>query len=136
LVGVASVGIRVVIVLEPVQESSAFPYILAGFALAIALGSQFVNGFRDTANAVAAAAVIYTHSLRGQSARTAAVFTAPKAKGVRFAIDDFGTQHSNLDLLGGLQFDLLNIDLQFVSHVDTSGAGTSRTSSWPTGTAA
>ena len=37
------------------------PYILLGIALLIALGFEFVNGFHDTANAVAT--VIYTHSL-------------------------------------------------------------------------
>jgi len=37
------------------------PYILLGVALLIALGFEFVNGFHDTANAVAT--VIYTHSL-------------------------------------------------------------------------
>lgn len=37
------------------------PYILLGVALIIALGFEFVNGFHDTANAVAT--VIYTHSL-------------------------------------------------------------------------
>jgi len=47
--------------LAPVRESSAFPYILLGVALLIALGFEFVNGFHDTANAVAT--VIYTHSL-------------------------------------------------------------------------
>ncbi|WP_244829162.1 MULTISPECIES: inorganic phosphate transporter [unclassified Caballeronia] len=47
--------------LSPVRESSAFPYILLGIALLIALGFEFVNGFHDTANAVAT--VIYTHSL-------------------------------------------------------------------------
>src|SRR6185503_15032374 len=36
------------------------PYILLGVALLIALGFEFVNGFHDTANAVAT--VIYTHS--------------------------------------------------------------------------
>ena len=40
---------------------SATPYILLGFALLVALGFEFVNGFHDTANAVAT--VIYTHSL-------------------------------------------------------------------------
>ena len=38
-----------------------FPYLLLGVALLIALGFEFVNGFHDTANAVAT--VIYTHSL-------------------------------------------------------------------------
>ena len=37
------------------------PYVLLGVALVIALGFEFVNGFHDTANAVAT--VIYTHSL-------------------------------------------------------------------------
>jgi PiT family inorganic phosphate transporter len=40
---------------------SAWPYLLLGIALLIALGFEFVNGFHDTANAVAT--VIYTHSL-------------------------------------------------------------------------
>jgi PiT family inorganic phosphate transporter len=40
---------------------SAWPYVLLGLALTIALGFEFVNGFHDTANAVAT--VIYTHSL-------------------------------------------------------------------------
>ena len=38
-----------------------WPYVLLGVALLIALGFEFVNGFHDTANAVAT--VIYTHSL-------------------------------------------------------------------------
>jgi len=41
--------------------SSIWPYALLGVALLIALGFEFVNGFHDTANAVAT--VIYTHSL-------------------------------------------------------------------------
>ncbi len=40
---------------------SWLPYFLLGVALLIALGFEFVNGFHDTANAVAT--VIYTHSL-------------------------------------------------------------------------
>src|SRR5262249_32940495 len=36
-------------------------FVLLGVALLIALGFEFVNGFHDTANAVAT--VIYTHSL-------------------------------------------------------------------------
>jgi PiT family inorganic phosphate transporter len=38
-----------------------WPYMLLGLALLIALSFEFVNGFHDTANAVAT--VIYTHSL-------------------------------------------------------------------------
>jgi inorganic phosphate transporter, PiT family len=37
------------------------PYVLLGVALLVALGFEFVNGFHDTANAVAT--VIYTHSM-------------------------------------------------------------------------
>ena len=36
-------------------------FVLLGLALLIALGFEFVNGFHDTANAVAT--VIYTHSM-------------------------------------------------------------------------
>jgi len=43
------------------QIATWLPYILLGVALLIALGFEFVNGFHDTANAVAT--VIYTHSL-------------------------------------------------------------------------
>jgi PiT family inorganic phosphate transporter len=47
--------------LSIVHTGSIFPYFLLGVALLIALGFEFVNGFHDTANAVAT--VIYTHSL-------------------------------------------------------------------------
>jgi len=47
--------------LSVVRASEAFPFIMLGLALTIALGFEFVNGFHDTANAVAT--VIYTHSL-------------------------------------------------------------------------
>ena len=40
---------------------SILPFLLLGVALLIALGFEFVNGFHDTANAVAT--VIYTHAL-------------------------------------------------------------------------
>jgi PiT family inorganic phosphate transporter len=43
------------------RSASWLPYFLLGIALLIALGFEFVNGFHDTANAVAT--VIYTHSL-------------------------------------------------------------------------
>ena len=42
------------------------PFLLLGLALLIALGFEFVNGFHDTATAVAT--VIYTHSLPAQAA--------------------------------------------------------------------
>src|ERR1700744_5961224 len=44
-----------------VSLGSTWPYILLGVALFIALAFEFVNGFHDTANAVAT--VIYTHTL-------------------------------------------------------------------------
>jgi PiT family inorganic phosphate transporter len=47
--------------LSRVHSPSVFPFILLGLALMVALGFEFVNGFHDTANAVAT--VIYTHSL-------------------------------------------------------------------------
>src|SRR6201988_3237486 len=43
------------------KVTAFLPYILLFVALLIALGFEFVNGFHDTANAVAT--VIYTHSL-------------------------------------------------------------------------
>ncbi len=43
------------------QKVAVLPFVLLGIALLIALGFEFVNGFHDTANAVAT--VIYTHSL-------------------------------------------------------------------------
>ena len=42
------------------------PFLLLGVAMLIALGFEFVNGFHDTANAVAT--VIYTHALKPQFA--------------------------------------------------------------------
>jgi len=54
-----------------IEETNAapttiLPFLLLGVAMLIALGFEFVNGFHDTANAVAT--VIYTHSLRPQVA--------------------------------------------------------------------
>nr|WP_246731465.1 inorganic phosphate transporter [Methylocapsa sp. S129] len=46
--------------------TTVLPFILLGVAMLIALGFEFVNGFHDTANAVAT--VIYTHSLQPQIA--------------------------------------------------------------------
>ncbi len=47
--------------LAEVHATSVLPFVLLGLALLVALGFEFVNGFHDTANAVAT--VIYTHSL-------------------------------------------------------------------------
>ena len=48
------------------KVTTYLPYILLFVALLIALGFEFVNGFHDTANAVAT--VIYTHSLPAEFA--------------------------------------------------------------------
>src|SRR5476651_1538662 len=49
-----------------VKVTTYLPYLLLVVALMIALGFEFVNGFHDTANAVAT--VIYTHSLPAEFA--------------------------------------------------------------------
>ncbi len=61
LVGVIYAGSHLVTDLSQVHPTSAMPFLLLGLALLVALGFEFVNGFHDTANAVAT--VIYTHSL-------------------------------------------------------------------------
>jgi PiT family inorganic phosphate transporter len=61
LVGVVYSTFHLLSDLSGVHASSITPYVLLGIALAVALGFEFVNGFHDTANAVAT--VIYTHSL-------------------------------------------------------------------------
>jgi inorganic phosphate transporter, PiT family len=63
LAGLVFTGINL---FNDVEETGAVvtsytPFLLLGVALLIALGFEFVNGFHDTANAVAT--VIYTHSL-------------------------------------------------------------------------
>src|SRR5262245_49888519 len=60
---VAYVGTHLINDLEGVRHTSAsaLPYVLLALALFVALGFEFVNGFHDTANAVAT--VIYTNSL-------------------------------------------------------------------------
>jgi len=59
-VGMLYVALHLISDLQPFQQS-VLPYFLLALALLIALGFEFVNGFHDTANAVAT--VIYTHSL-------------------------------------------------------------------------
>jgi PiT family inorganic phosphate transporter len=59
--GLTYIGFHVADDLGNITVSSFWPYALLGVALLIALGFEFVNGFHDTANAVAT--VIYTHSL-------------------------------------------------------------------------
>jgi PiT family inorganic phosphate transporter len=59
--GIIYIATQLTADLSLVRSTTIFPYILLGVALLIALGFEFVNGFHDTANAVAT--VIYTHSL-------------------------------------------------------------------------
>jgi len=59
--GLGYIGFHLAQDLDNVTITSIWPYLLLGLALLIALGFEFVNGFHDTANAVAT--VIYTHSL-------------------------------------------------------------------------
>jgi PiT family inorganic phosphate transporter len=59
--GVVYIVFHVAHDLDAASITSYAPYGLLGLALLIALGFEFVNGFHDTANAVAT--VIYTHSL-------------------------------------------------------------------------
>src|SRR6202050_192913 len=61
IAGVIYAGYHLASDLSVVRDTRVYPYILLGIALLIALGFEFVNGFHDTANAVAT--VIYTHSL-------------------------------------------------------------------------
>jgi PiT family inorganic phosphate transporter len=59
--GLAYIGFHVANDLSNITVVSIWPFLLLAVALLIALGFEFVNGFHDTANAVAT--VIYTHSL-------------------------------------------------------------------------
>jgi PiT family inorganic phosphate transporter len=60
-IGFAYAGSHLLRDLSTMHSPSLLPYVLLGIALLVALGFEFVNGFHDTANAVAT--VIYTHSL-------------------------------------------------------------------------
>jgi inorganic phosphate transporter, PiT family len=64
--GLIFIGTSIARDLSNIRLESAWPYFLLGLALLVALGFEFVNGFHDTANAVAT--VIYTHSLDPQIA--------------------------------------------------------------------
>src|ERR1700734_2671009 len=61
IIGFIYAGSHLIGDLRGFHPAGALPFILLGIALATALGFEFVNGFHDTANAVAT--VIYTHSL-------------------------------------------------------------------------
>ncbi len=66
VIGIGYAGTQLVSDLAEIHLGSALPFLLLGVALLVALGFEFVNGFHDTANAVAT--VIYTHSLSPQIA--------------------------------------------------------------------
>jgi PiT family inorganic phosphate transporter len=61
VIGIIYAASQLISDLSVVHSPTIFPYVILGVALLIALGFEFVNGFHDTANAVAT--VIYTHSL-------------------------------------------------------------------------
>lgn len=61
LAGLGYVGTHLVADLTGARPGLSFPFTLLTLALVIALGFEFVNGFHDTANAVAT--VIYTNSM-------------------------------------------------------------------------
>jgi PiT family inorganic phosphate transporter len=61
IIGVVYAGSHLLNDLAGAAHTSSLAYILLTIALLVALGFEFVNGFHDTANAVAT--VIYTHSL-------------------------------------------------------------------------
>ncbi|MBV8707408.1 MAG: inorganic phosphate transporter [Acidobacteriaceae bacterium] len=61
LIGAIYAGSHLLSDLQRSEAVSSLAYVLLGIALLIALGFEFVNGFHDTANAVAT--VIYTHTL-------------------------------------------------------------------------
>ncbi|WP_421425142.1 inorganic phosphate transporter [Agrobacterium rosae] len=61
--GLAFVGYALA---QDLTTAAAVPWLLLGLALLIALGFEFVNGFHDTANAVAT--VIYTRSMPAEFA--------------------------------------------------------------------
>src|SRR5271165_6235027 len=61
IIGFAYAGSHLLRDLSTIHNESVMPFVLLGIALFVALAFEFVNGFHDTANAVAT--VIYTHSL-------------------------------------------------------------------------
>jgi inorganic phosphate transporter, PiT family len=68
IIGIVYIGYSLSHDLIGLKTGSVLPYVLLGVALFVALAFEFVNGFHDTANAVAT--VIYTHSLDPQIAVT------------------------------------------------------------------
>ena len=77
--GLAYAGFSIVSDVHTVGEHdfATGALVLLGIALLIALGFEFVNGFHDTANAVAT--VIYTHSLPPLARACAALTGSPSS---------------------------------------------------------
>ena len=63
--GLIFIGSSIAKDLSGTEILATWPYVLLGIALLTALGFEFVNGFHDTANAVAT--VIYTHTMEPTS---------------------------------------------------------------------
>ena len=61
IIGFIYAGMHLASDLAQIHSSEVMPFVLLAIALLVALGFEFVNGFHDTANAVAT--VIYTHSM-------------------------------------------------------------------------
>ena len=61
VVGFVYAAVSLISDLAKIHSPQLLPFVLLGVALLVALGFEFVNGFHDTANAVAT--VIYTHSM-------------------------------------------------------------------------
>src|SRR5665213_252907 len=64
--GLGYIAVHVSRDLDAAKTTGSWPFLLLGLALLIALAFEFVNGFHDTANAVAT--VIYTNSLSPNTA--------------------------------------------------------------------
>jgi len=82
LVGVLYVGVSLTAELPTIHGRSVLPFVLLGVALLVALGFEFVNGFHDTANAVAT--VPTPSTLRSRSSGPApGIFSAYSARAGR-----------------------------------------------------
>jgi len=82
-IGLGFIGVNIFQDFNGVAIGSIWPYLLLIFALLIALGFEFVNGFHDTANAVAT--VIYTPSIptlpwSGPGCATCAAYCSPRER--------------------------------------------------------
>ncbi len=102
VVGVIYTGVSIASDMGTVHSTSIFPFLLLGVALLTALGFEFVNGFHDTANAVAT--VIYTHSLEPHIAVVLSGvcnFLGVLALGRRGGVRDYLAAAGRTDSAGG-----------------------------------